>query len=88
MKTWTTEILGYWPEVTPEDRQLRRLAREYHQRTEAFDQQHPGDWNRGLWDRNARMIQHELWLQVRELGYTRQQWQEAMYLAGHEKRHH
>ncbi len=31
------EILGIWPEPTPQEKKMRNLAKEYHDMCEAFD---------------------------------------------------
>ena len=70
--------------------QLRKLAIQYHERTEQYDRTVcTGPIQRGailpanarehaLINRNAKAVMAELWPQARNLGFTRDQWWKAI----------
>lgn len=89
------EYLGVW---TPsrEEKRLRELAREYHERTEAYDRTIcTGPIVRGgimpatpeqhaLINRHAGTVRDELGIEAARLGFSPKQWREAISKAAHE----
>ena len=81
---------------SPEEKLLRDLAREYHERTEAYDSTVcTGPIVRGgimpatpeqhaLINRHARTVRDELSVEAARLGFTPKQWREAISNAAHE----
>ena len=81
---------------SPEEKRKRELAREYHERTEAYDRTVcTGPIVRGgimpvtpeqssLINRNARKVRDELGVEAARLGFTPKQWCEAISNAAHE----
>ena len=90
------EYLGVPWTPSPEEKLLRDLAREYHERTEAYDSTVcTGPIVRGgimpatpeqhaLINRHARTVRDELSVEAARLGFTPKQWREAISNAAHE----
>ena len=90
------EYLGAPRTPSPEEKRLRELAREYHQRTEAYDRTvctgpivrggimpATGE-ERALITRNANAMRYDLGVEAAKLGFTPKQWQEAISNAAQE----
>lgn len=90
MKKSSQEYLSMWWR-TPHDEKLRKLAEEYHELTEAFDQLHCQHKNeRGIaipetpkermaCEQHARRVWRKLWYyEVEPLGFTKNQWHSAV----------
>ena len=85
------EYLGIPLELTSEEKRLYELAREYHERTEAYDRTvctgpvrcggiMPADCEqRSLVNRNARNIYDELGVEAANLGFKPKQWRKAVF---------
>lgn len=83
------EYLGAWTQ-SPEEKRLCELAREYHERTERFDQIHCKARNKrgiaipetagemSICTSNAKRVYDELWIEAARLGFNRKQWQKAL----------
>ena len=90
------EYLGVPWTPSPQEKQLRELAREYHERTERFDQIHcKGRDKRGIaipvtfdersaCTKNAMRVRGELGVEAARLGFTPKQWGEAIRNAAHD----
>lgn len=90
------EYLGVPWTPSPEEKRLRELAHEYHERTERFDQIHckardkrgiaipvmPDE--RSACTKNAMRVRDELGVEAARLGFTPKQWHEAISNAAHE----
>lgn len=84
------EYLGVPPQETDDERKLRELAEEYHRRTEAYDRTIcTGPIKRGAimpataWEgsqinRHAKAVRDELEVEAVKLGFTPQQWRDAI----------
>lgn len=94
MTKFESEYLGVpWGEQWKE-KHLRKLAREYHERTEAYDRTVcTGPIVRGgimpatpeqhaLINRHARTVHDELAVEAARLGFTSKQWLEATHNFG------
>lgn len=89
------EYFGMWT-PNPAENRLRELAREYHERTERFDQIHCKARNeRGIaipitldeWSActiNAVRVRNELGEEALRLGFTPKQWSDAIRNAAHD----
>lgn len=89
-KEFTTAILGSFLRPTPEEQRLRELAREYHDRTEAYDRtvctgpilrngiMPATDRERSLITQNADMLRAALDQEAAGLGFTWPQWLRAI----------
>jgi len=87
---WQREYLGIPWRPTAEEIQLRKLAEQYHERTEAYDRTvctgpvircgiMPAGFSQWmLVQRNASLVRRELYIDAAELGFTQQQWQDAI----------
>lgn len=87
------EYFGLEMVLSPEEKRLRELALEYHERAEAYDRTVCSDINPcnrivpvtaqqfSLVNRNARKIRDELFSEVEKLGFNYEQWKEAIFNA-------
>jgi len=87
------EYFGFPIELTIEEKRLRKLALEYHERTEAYDRTVCSGFNScnrtipvnsqqvSLVNLNAKKIRDELFIEVEKLGFKQKQWQEAIFNA-------
>lgn len=90
------EYLGVPWTPSPEEKRLRELAREYHERTEAYDRTIcTGPIGRGgimpatidqqaLINRHAGTVRDELGIEAARQGFSPKQWREAISNAAHE----
>lgn len=98
MEEFRQEFFGTWVSETPEEKQLRELAAEYHEAVARFDDRTctgpirngsrmPMNANeRSLITRNASSVWNRLRLQAEQLGFNSSQFLKAIHRASILKR--
>ena len=84
------EYLGMPMQETDDERKLRKLAEDYHHRTEAYDRtvctgpivrggiMPANGWEMSLINRHAKAMRDELEVEAAKLGFAPQQWRDAI----------
>lgn len=84
------EYLGIPHQETADERNLRALAEDYHRRTEAHDRtictgpilrggiMPASGWESSQINRHAKAVRDELEVEAAKLGFTPQQWRDAI----------
>lgn len=84
------EYLGITHQETADERKLRALAEDYHRRTEAYDRtictgpilrggiMPANGWESSQINRHAKAVRDELEVEAAKLGFTPQQWRDAI----------